>query len=123
MATRRKLQLAEPYVIRASYAAIVAGAIQGSVEIYVGASIVEMLPAFTYLFVGFIVRAGFDKGMDGRQFVIGQALLTLLFVGQGGVALTEFLQSSPGMERLIILPVPVAAIGAYWSIRAIEKGR
>ncbi|MFB6103673.1 MAG: hypothetical protein ABEJ57_01120 [Halobacteriaceae archaeon] len=119
MGTRRRIQLAAPYLRRASGLAAL-----GSV-VYVGAATATtgavglgtVLQAAPYLFVGAVVWLSVSSGMPFRQFQFALVLLGTLFVGMSLVALQEWAASEAVASRTFLVLVPMNAVGLYWVVR------
>lgn len=120
MSTRRRIQLAEPYIDRASLLAALCSAV------YVGAAIATtggigvgtILQGAPYLFVGVVVYVSVSSGMPFRQFQFALLLLATLFVGMSLVAVQEWTASEVVAARTFLALVPLNLLGVYWVGRA-----
>lgn len=120
MSKRRRIQLAEPYIDRASLLAAICSAV------YVGAAIATtggiglgtILQGAPYLFVGVVVYLSISSGMPFRQFQFALLLLGTLFVGMSFVAVQEWATSDVVAARTFLVLVPMNLLGVYWVGRA-----
>lgn len=119
MSTRRRVQLAEPYLNRASLLAAVCSVV------YVGAAVATtgsmglgtVFQAVPYLFVGVVVWLSVTSGMPLRQFQFAMVLLGTLYVGMTLVAVQEWTASQVVASRTFLALVPLNLLGLYLVMR------
>lgn len=119
MSTRRRIQLAKPYLDRASLLAVACSVV------YVGAGMATaggvslgiVLQGMPYLFVGGVVWLSVASDMPFRQFQFALLLLGTLFVGMSFIAYQEWVSSTVVAARTFLLLVPLNAVGFYWVAR------
>jgi|GEM_PF-3095984 len=119
MGTRRRIQLAAPYLRRASGLAAVCAVV------YVGAAVATtggiglgtVLQAAPYLFVGAVVWLSVSSGMPFRQFQFALVLLGTLFLGMSLVAVQEWAASDAVASRTFLVLLPLNAVGLFWVLR------
>lgn len=119
MSTRRRIQLAEPYLNRASLVAAVCSVV------YIGAAVATtgtiglgiIFQAAPYLFVGAVVWLSVTSGMPLRQFQFAMLLMGTLFVGMTLVAVQEWAASPVVASRTFLALVPLNFLGLYWVLR------